>query len=249
MYNKSLNELLNIEKNILKVYDKLIEFSLNNDFLEHEKQIENLSMLIEYEDKKLKEYVRYADKKTIDSYIEENGFDFDTFNSEVLMVDDLYKYRLTILLIKCARNSIVNDDLAEMYVKYIWNINDVKNKKNKEKITKIQYYICYLNKTIESFFIDNMFSFNKKYEELHFPSIDQGLNYKECRNSIIYSQLNYGLSMAEQTKPNSEDYIYYKTFIKSVLDILKDDEYDSYIADFKCESLDRGILLSKILGD
>ena len=154
MYNDKINKLLNIEQKILKIYNNLIQSKLNNNEKQHRKEINNLSLLLEYEEEKINDFIETENKSVVDFYINYNKFDFVPFNNEVLNKEDLYRYRLLKILVRKCDDSIINEDLSELYTKYIWNINDEKNEQNNEKITKIQYYLCYLDRTIENFYLD-----------------------------------------------------------------------------------------------
>ena len=266
MYNKEINELLEIEKKVLKIYNKLIDCKINNNKEEYKKQFNNLNILLEYEDEKIDNFIKITDEKMIDFYLDYNRFDFNMFNSEILEKDDLFKYRLTKILIN--KNNVgiynnmdtnskytyaINDILSEEHIKYIWDINDSINDENKDKIIKIQYYICYLDKTIENFFLDNNFNFNKKYEDIRFVNYDKSdYLFRSMQIDRLDNQLTFLLNQVLkilQTNPKSEEYMYYKSFIRSVTESVGKVEFKEYIQEIKETNPNKLMLLFKVMGD
>lgn len=251
MYDQEINELLDIEKKVLKIYDKLIINRLNNNTKEFNKEIDNLALIIEYEDKLITEFAS-KNKSKVDFFIEYNQIDFDPFTEEIIDTQKLYNNRLAISFVNKKSKSLISNDIYEIYAKYIWNINDEKNEENKEKITKIQFYMCYIYNTLEGFFLDNMYSFDRKYGNIHFFDINTyDFTHRICRNSIIDMQINYGLDKFDKlwkTKANTSDYLYYKTFLKSVVQAIDKEDYKSYMEELQKQSLKKRLLLNRALG-
>lgn len=251
MDNQEINELLDIEKKVLKIYNKLIQNKLSNNKNEYKKEFNNLNLLLEYEDKKIDDFIKTTDELLIDYYLRYNKFDFNMFNSEVLTKDDLFRYRLVKNLVNKRESNPINDNLSEEYIKYLWTINKEINANNIDKITKIQYYICYLDKTVENFYLDNMYCFNKPYENIRLNN-DNDLAFRLCKIELMDSQLDYLLSEVLtilRTNPDSEEYIFYKSFIKCVLKSVSNEEFRAYIDEIKETRPPKLMLLYKVLGD
>ena len=250
-YNEKIIDLLEIDKKILKIYDNLIKLSNKRD-KEFLKQFNNLDLLVELENTKLNNLNLSSDE--IDFYIKYNSIDFKLFNSDILKVNDLYKYRLFYTFLTLdddEETKITNDDISELYLKYIWNIEKDKNKYNQSIINKVQFYNCYVNKTIENFFLDNIFSFNKEYK-LHLINNDNNFGFRifklQQMNSYIMESLNNIVKIL-MIDPNNIEYLYHKNFIKSVLSSTNEEDVKKYMMQIRKCSPARGVLLNQIINE
>ena len=255
IYDDKIENLLEIEKKILKIYDKLINNSLKTKNKEYMKEFNNLNLLLEYENEKLNSLYN-IDIKKLDFYLKYNDIDFNFFDSDILNKKDLYRYRLAYNIINNFSDDITlmsKNDLSELYINYIWNIENDKNELMNLEINKIQYYICYVDKTLETFFMDNIFSFNKPYNNISFTNIDKNNNaYRLCKMNAMNHQLTYGLNKIKEIireNPNNKEYIYYKNFVKSVIHTVNEQDFRSYINIITEHEPNKLLLLSKVLGD
>ena len=92
-------EMLNIEKQILKVYDKLIELSENKNEgkkinKEYRKQIDILDLLVEYEQKKLEIFMENLDKRQVHRFTDMYDECTNIYTKEILNEKNLHKIRL-----------------------------------------------------------------------------------------------------------------------------------------------------------
>ncbi len=253
-YNEKIIELLELDKKILKIYDNLIKISSQNNKRDKEflKQFNNLDLLIDYENEKLNNL--NLTNEEIDFYLKYNPIDFKLFNSEILKVSELYKYRLFYSLLihdKNEETKITDDDVSELYLKYIWNIEKDKNKTNQSTINKIQFYNCYINKTIENFFLDNIFSFNKEYK-LHLNNYNNNFGFRlfklQQMNNYIIKSLDNIIEIL-MIDPDNIEYIYYKNFIKSVISSSNEEDVKKYMLQMNKFSPVKGLLLNQIINE
>ena len=114
MYEQEINELLDIEKKVLKIYDKLIVNRLSNNTKEFNKEIDNLALITEYEDKLITEFVS-KNKSKVDFFIKYNQIDFDPFTEEIIDTQKLYNNRLAISFVNKKANSLISNDIYEIF--------------------------------------------------------------------------------------------------------------------------------------
>ena len=262
-------EMLNIEKQILKVYDKLIELSENKNEgkkinKEYRKQIDILDLLVEYEQKKLEIFMEDLDERAAKRFIDMYNADY-VYTRKIIDNKNLHKIRLAFTLVTLLNIKVMDSDMqfmnnfmTELIMKYIWNINKKKNEKNKEIITKIQYYNCFLDRRIESFFIDNFFDFESAHYLVHMQSLyddteEEEITYGdmpvgevlfdedffngqalikeadiENRTANIVDQLTFSLDRLKGLKKGTFDYMCEQEYIKSFTQTAYEGELEEY---------------------
>ena len=270
-------EMFEIEQKIFNIYQKLIELS-DKKGEEYRKQVENLALLEDYEQEKFDIFIKNLDRDYIYKYSNMYNTTFDTHTPEIIDIKKLYKYRLAINMIS-AQNSIDSDNcnkfvdnfMTELAMNYIWNIDKKKNESNKDIITKIQYYNCFIDRKIESFFIDNFFDFTHEYK-IHTQSIyddEEKITYSnvskedvkilsaseeanedsevEEKIDSITGQIEMSLEKLKEIKEDTLEYLCEETLIKSIAQTAYEGELDGYYEYLKEQEQTKYSIVQKIL--
>lgn len=262
MVENKLEELLSIEKNIYKIYTCLMSSEKENNNEKYYKNIENLDLLLELESKKVDEYFNSTSSDEIRKYINQNKSVVDQIGPSVLYINGIDKYRLSNILsnklCKLHNNNIYNDTMSEQVLKFIWFINDEINEENKDKILNIQYNLCYLYKNVEAFLLDNMFSFNRKYN-VHFTKYNESSSNRlfkiQCMDRQLDDQL-YQLMLLKDVgsiMDNEECFnlgiLSCRCYIKSILLSTRDQDLENYLNYLSKTSIDKYKSLKMIMGE
>ena len=97
-----------------------------------------------------------------------------------------------------------------------------------------------------------MFNFGKKYNNVHFSNINNNnYDYRLYKINVMDSQLTYGLNKIVNIlrfNPKSDEYKYYKAFIKSILSTINEEDIVPYI-DGLSKDETKLLLLNKVLGE
>ena len=271
-------EMLKIEKEILRVYDELIEYSGNKDKKYLEK-INYLVVLLDIENEQFEKFITSTDIDLLNRFVNEtknkpkDKIQVNRYDESILDSKTLYKHRLAESIRFALNNGYPNIDMndytLELSLRYIWNIEKAKAENNTEKINKIQYYNCFLNRRVERFFLDNLFDFRAYLLHITTMSVDEEIepsyNYDEyddedfddvyCRSANMWNekintatdQLKLVLDELQNAEKGSMEYICKKSFIKSITQIVDESYFRNYYESLKDQEEPKYLLIQEIL--